>query len=401
MTTSQFTRPRARYAYLVADLRTGVVLDELPLHGVSFSTVLNDAGEFRGQLAIGDRRIGIREPQRLTEPGRTALYVARDGVLVWGGVIWTSKYTSTERLLEIGAGGFLSYFDRRRVLPATYDPTSDDVATLEISYADQDQAEIARDLVRTAQAHPGGDIGVRVDGPGEAGSGGSGGLAESGQAAVAPAYPRSLIFHGYELKSVGEALRELAALEDGPDFLFDVAFGQDGSPVRRLRVGEPHLGQDGAPHFWEYGANLMSYAWPQDGASMAGRVFALGAGSESGQLIEAAADFSRLDAGWPLTETEVSQVHVEDRALLGSIAWATLGAVSGPVVLPELVVRADREPVLGSYQVGDHAQVVVKDDFFPGGTEFRVRILGIEVSPGDDAGEELVTLTVSPVGQEA
>jgi hypothetical protein len=380
------TRSRARYAYLVADLRTGVVTDELPLHGVSFSTVLNDAGELRGQLGIGDRRIGIREPQRVTEPGRTALYVARDGVLVWGGVIWTSKYSSPDRLLEIGAAGFLSYFDRRRVLPATYDPARDDVAALVTTYSDVDQAEIARSLIRTAQDHAGGDIGVQVE--------------PATPASVVAGYQRSLTYHGYELKSVGEALRELAGLDGGPDFLIDVAFGPGGRPVRRLQVGEPYLGQDGAPHFWEYGANLVSYTWPWDGASMASRVFALGAGSEAGQLIEVATGASWIRAGWPLTEAEVSHVHVTDRGLLDSIASAELSTVARPVVLPELVVRADREPVLGSYQVGDHAQVVVKDGFFPAGKEFRVRILGIEVTPGDDAAEELVTLTVSPVREE-
>lgn len=403
MPGTQFARSRARYAYLVADLRTGSVMDELPLHGVSFSTVLNDAGEFRGQLAIGDRRIGVREPQRVTEPGRTALYVARDGVLVWGGVIWTSKYSSPERMLEIGAAGFLSYFDRRRVLPATYDPARDDVATLVTTYEGVDQAEIARSLIRTAQGHPGGDIGVQTDPltPPDTATASKPGSVVTAQAVPSvTSQPRSLTYRGYELKSVGEALRELAALDDGPDFLIDVAFGPGGRPVRRLQVGEPRLGQNGAPHFWEYGANLVSYTWPQDGASMASRVFALGAGSETGQLIEVSTDASRIDAGWPLTETEVSHIHVEDRGLLGSIASAQLSAVARPVVLPELVVRADREPVLGSYQAGDHAQVVVKDGFFPGGKEFRVRILGIEVSPGDDAGEELVTLTVSPEAEE-
>ncbi|GIJ50317.1 hypothetical protein Val02_72030 [Virgisporangium aliadipatigenens] len=384
MPGSTFARSRARYSYLVADLRTGVELDELPLHGVSFSTVLNDSGEFRGQLAIGDRRIGIREPQRVTEPGRTALYVARDGVLVWGGIIWTSKYSSPERILEIGAAGFLSYFDRRRVLRPDYDPATHDVATLPpVPFTNIDQAEIARALVRGAQSHPGGNIGIQVDPPPPEGT--------------PPRWPRTLEYRGYELKSVGEALRELAALDNGPDILMDVAFGADGRAVRRLRVGEPHLGQPGAPHFWEYGANLVSYTWPQDGASMANRVFALGSGSEEGQLIEPAVDAAQLSAGFPLTETEVSYVHVEDRALLRSIATAELSTVADPVVLPELVVRADLEPTLGSYQVGDHAQVLVKDGFFPGGREFRVRILGIEVSPGDDAGEELVTLTVAPL----
>jgi hypothetical protein len=373
MSSQSFPRSSAQYAYLVADLRTGTVLDEVPLHDVTFSTVLNDAGEFRGQFPLGPR-----DPRYLLEPGRTALYVVRDGVLVWGGIIWTTKYSSTERSIEIGGGGFLSYFDRRRVLPPWYDPASDDLPALEPTvFEDVDQAEIARSLVRTAQEHPGGDIGVRAD------------TADDPDTT----FPRSLTYPASELKSVGEALRELAELDEGPDILIDASFQGDGTPLRRLRVGEPRLGQEGAPHVWEYGANLMSYAWPVDGASMAGRIFAQGAGSEDGQLIEAAVDDGLISAGWPLTETEVSHANLDDRTVLASIASSTLRTVNRPVVLPELVVRADREPALGSYQVGDHAQVVIKDDYFTGGIDFRIRILGIEVTPE----EETVTLTVSPL----
>jgi hypothetical protein len=375
---SPFGRLHARYAYLIADLRSGAVLDELPLHGVSFSTVLNDAGEFRGQLAMGDPRIAIRDPRGLTAPGRTALYVERDGVLVWGGVIWTSKYSSGDRVLEIGAAGFLSYFDHRRVLPAGFDPATGDVAAAATVYSEVGQNDIARALIRTAQSHPGGDIHVGIgDGvPGE---------------------PRTLSYQGYELKSVGEALRELAALDAGPDFLFDVGTGPGGEPVRRLRLGDPELGQSGSPHVWEFGANLVEYAWPQDGSAMASRVYALGAGSETGQLIAVAEDRDRQNAGWPLLETEVAQIHVTDLAVLRSHATAELGVVSRPVVLPELVVRADLDPVLGSYQAGDYGRVHIKDSFFPSGTAFDVRILALEVTPGDDAGEELVKLTVSPI----
>jgi hypothetical protein len=290
-------------------------------------------------------------------------------------VVWTVKYTSADQHLEIGAAGFLSYFDHRRVLPADFDPAAPDLASVNVPFTDRDQCDIARDLVAIAQAHPGGDIRVRPES-----------TARSG-------ITRTLLYPGSDLKSTGEALRELASLEDGPDFLFDMAYGSDGRPVRRLRVGTPHLGQQGTPHVWEYGANLIGYTWPADGASTANRVFALGEQGESNQLVAVAED---PGTGRPLTETEVSYVHLTDADLLRSQARSALAAVSTPVVLPELTVRADLEPVLGSYQVGDDALVVIKDVFFPEGIRFGVRITGIEVTPGNDAGEEQVQLTVTP-----
>ncbi|MFI0514710.1 hypothetical protein RKD19_006473 [Streptomyces canus] len=364
-----------RYTYYTADLATGLVTDELPLYDVTFSTELNEAGEFRARLPLGDPRITVHGPRELTEPGRAALYVERDGVLVWGGVIWTVKYTSADRHLEIGAAGFLSYFDHRRVLPAAFDPALTDLASVSVPFTDRDQSDIARELVAVAQAHPGGDIRVRPES-----------TALSG-------ITRTLVYPGSDLKSTGEALRELASLEDGPDFVIDMAYGSDGRPARRLRVGTPQLGRQGTPHVWEYGANLIDYTWPADGASTASRVFALGEQGESGQLVAVAEDSG---TGRPLTETEVSYVHLTDADLLRSQARSALAAVSAPVVLPELTVRADLEPVLGSYQVGDDALVVIKDVFFPEGTRFGVRITGIEVTPGNDAGEEQVQLTVTP-----
>ena len=369
------SRTPTRYTYYTADLATGTVTDELPLYDVTFSTELNEAGEFRARLPLGDPRVGAHRPRELTEPGRTALYAERDGVLVWGGVIWTAKYTSADQHLEIGAAGFLSYFDHRRVLPADFDPNATDLGAVRVPFSDADQSDIARALVAIAQAHPGGDIRVRPES-----------TALSG-------ITRTLDYPGSALKSTGEALRELASPEDGPDFLFDMAYGTDGRSVRRLRVGTPHLGQQGTPHVWEYGANLIGYTWPIDGASTASRVFALGEQGETSQLVAVAEDRT---TGRPLTETEVSYVQLTDANLLRSQARSALAAVSAPVVLPELTVRADLEPVLGSYQVGDDATVVIKDVFFPEGTHFDVRITGMEVTPGNDAGEEQVQLTVTP-----
>ncbi|HEX6468500.1 MAG TPA: hypothetical protein VF069_05340 [Streptosporangiaceae bacterium] len=369
-----------RYSYYVADLGTGVVRDELPLRGVSFSTALNDAGEFRGQLVLGDPRIAVHEPSTAVAPGRTALYVERDGVPVWGGVVWTSRYSSADRTIEIDAAGFLSYFDHRRVLPSTYDSAADDLATLATSYTDVDQTEIVRDLVRQAQAQPGGDIGIE---PAET------------EPAAAPIL-RTISYPGAQLKSVGEALRELAALEDGPDVLFDVAHAPGGGMVRRLLVGTPMLGQQGSPYVWEYGANLVSYTWSEDGSSTANRIFALGGtrDGDQGQLIAVAADQT---TGSPLAETEVSYLDIMEPDVLRSHATAALAAVSRPVVLPELTVRADLDPVLGSYHVGDDALIVINDAFFAAGVQFSARIIGIAVTPGDDAAEEEVQLTVSPL----
>jgi hypothetical protein len=352
------------YTYLVADLLTGAILDELPLSGVSFDKKLNDTGSLRAQLSVDDPQIRLREPRILTEPGRTAIYVDRDGDLLWGGIVWTSRYSGANRVLELGASDLLSYLEHRFVF------RPEDL-TADVPLAG-DQLTVARQLVDLAQSHPGGDLGIMVTG-----------TASSG-------VTRTITYSPADLKPVADALRDLANADDGFDFTVDVSYGESGEPERFLRVGFPRLGQPGAPYVWEYGANLIDFTWPADAASMATRVLAQG-GSP------VAADPTALAAGWPLLEGQVSPSDTTDSAMLDAQVAGELAARRRPVVLPELTVRADLDPVVGGYSVGDDARIVIDDPFFAGEQlDVTVRILGLEVTPGDDAGQEQVKLTVAP-----
>jgi hypothetical protein len=361
------------YTYLVTDLRTGTILDELPLFGVTFDKKLNDAGSLRAQLHVDDPEIRLREPRVLTEPGRTAVYVDRDGDLLWGGIVWTSRYTAADGILEIGATDFLSYFDHRLVLAVDLtDP---------VPYTNADQIDIVQDLVDLAQSHADGDLGIVLTG------------------STASGVTRTVSYAPGDLKSVADVLRDLANTDDGLDFAFDVDYDENGAPQRLLRLGYPRLGLPGGElaYVWEFGANLVDFAWPSDGASMATRVFGLG-DSSLGTTPVMRADLTAHDAGWPLLEAAAAPVDTTDTAMLAAHVTGELAARRRPVVLPELTVRADLDPLVGSYSVGDDARVIIEDPFFAADElDVTVRILGLEVTPGDDAGQEQVVLTVAPL----
>ena len=364
----------ATYTYLVADLRTGAILDELPLSGVSFDKRLNDTGSLRGQLKVDDPAIRDREPRLLTEPGRTAIYVDRDGDLLWGGIVWTSRYQAGSGTLEIGAADFLSYFEHRRILNHPV------VATDVVSYTDTDQLAIATALITLAQSHPGGDLDVAVLGTQTSG------------------VRRTVSYAAGELKPVADALRDLANAHDGFDFTADVEYGSDGRPIRFIRFGYPRLGQPGAPHVWEYGANIVDFSWPTDAARMATRMFAQGSTDNDLPLLRFAEDTEAYPNGWVLLDDAASQLDTRDPVLVDAQARGELAARRRPVVLPELTVRADLDPVVGTYSVGDDVRVVLPDPFFAGDqADVTLRLLGFEVTPGDDAGLEQVTLTVAPI----
>jgi hypothetical protein len=340
---------------------------------VSFDKKLNDTGSFRGQLRVDDPGIRAREPRLLTEPGRTAIYVDRDGDLLWGGIIWASRYSAANSVLELGASDFLSYFEHRRVL----DPSD---LTKGVAFSDTDQVAIVQDVVRLAQSHAGGDLGIVFTGAQPSG------------------VMRSVSYAMSELKPVADLLRDLANAEGGLDFTFDVRYDESGEPERFLRVGYPRLGQPGAPHVWEYGANLIDFGWPRDAANMVTRVFAQGSGDTNQPVIRYAEDAAAYPAGWPLLEDAASQLDTKNTALLDAHVRGELAARRRPVILPELTVRADLNPVVGTYSVGDDARIIIEDPFFSGKQlDATVRILGFDVTPGDDAGQEQVKLTVAPI----
>jgi len=119
------------YRYLFADLLTNDILAELPLTGVSFTQQLNQAGALQGHLLLSGMATAEFNVNASTIPGRTGLYVDRNGILIWGGVIWGRTYNSADQTLNLVAREFESYFERRRI-------------TTTIDFTNIDQLVIAR-----------------------------------------------------------------------------------------------------------------------------------------------------------------------------------------------------------------------------------------------------------------
>lgn len=377
----------ADWTYLLADLRTNTITAEIPLAGAKPGKKLGSSGGLSGSWALSSRWVG-GDPYSLTRPARTALYALRDGRPWWGGIVWTSRYDSRTRQIQLGASDWWSYFDHRKILPLLgTDPAVNVVASLATTYTGVDQNQIARNLLALAQSHTGGSLGVVADGT------------DSGVL-------RDRTYTGYELTDVGDALTKLSQLDGGPDIMFDVSptLDSQGRPVRIMRIGAPTLGQMGSPNVFESGGNILSYTWPSDGTRMTTRAFAVGDGMEIGQLIAVSEDTARYDDGWPLLETDTSYSTVSVASTLQSHADADQAAAKLPVVVPTLVVRGDGRnargevvgPAIGDYAPGDDARVVIQDGFFAVGIDTTMRIVGIDVDPGDGSIEE-VTLSMNPL----
>lgn len=358
------------YRYLFADLLSNEIIAELPLTGVSFNQQLNTAGTLQAHLLLSGINAFGFNVDASTQPGRNALYVDRNGTLVWGGVIWNRSYNSNDQTLQISAREFESYFERRRI------------STTQV-YTNTDQLVIARSLINAAQAVPSGDIGVQV------GSETSGVLIDR-------------TYYNYELKTVYGAIQDLSKADNGFDFNIKVEYDPiTFEPTKTLVLGYPRtgnidtgVGDIQTPVFEFPAGNVVAYEYPEDGSIVANKVFALGAGSNEGKLISIATDASKIAAGWAVLEDQANYSDVVDQTLLDQLASGQVLALSEPPPVIKLVVPAFQVPEFGTYDIGDDARLRILDERFPTGLDQVYRIVGLNVQPGED-GPERVTITLT------
>lgn len=101
------------YTYIFDDALTGVKRGVLPLYGVNFSDFLQIKqvrhGSFTGTIRMDNPLFTPEKILAIAKPGTTRIWVERDGVLIWGGLLWTHTYQSDGRSLQLSGQTFSSY----------------------------------------------------------------------------------------------------------------------------------------------------------------------------------------------------------------------------------------------------------------------------------------------------
>jgi hypothetical protein len=100
------------YRYFVTDINTNELLAEIPFIGVSYSRSLREAGTFFGTIPVVAETFNLSLYEN-TLPGKRALFITRNGVTVWGGIIWSRTYDIVSKTLEVSASEFTSYLYNR------------------------------------------------------------------------------------------------------------------------------------------------------------------------------------------------------------------------------------------------------------------------------------------------
>lgn len=356
------------YRLLFSDLLTGVINAEIPMTNVALTRQLNSAGTASMSVMISDVSSAGYNIVNGTQPGRTQIWIDRNGVLVFGGIVWSRVYNSDTQHLQITAQEFESYFGHRLI------------TTTQV-FNNVDVFTIVQTLVNQAQAVTNGNIGVVVP---------------TNLAGVTA----TKTYYSYELRTVLAAIQDLAKANNSFDWAITYAYDGGGTPVKTLSLGSPRIGTAysssnlSAPVLEFPSGNIIAYEYPEDASLMGTTVYAVGAGSNEGKLIGTATSTTQLTAGWPLLEATGNYNDIADATLLGNLASGQLKAVLNPVVTIKVSLNPSVDPVYGTYNVGDDVRLRIFDDRFPNGIDSTFRIMALSLQAGE-AGPERVTLTLT------
>jgi hypothetical protein len=351
------------YRFLWADLLTGDVQGEVPVESASFSHILNAPGACGLTIPLRSNKPG--NVATLTEssfaPARTSIFVSRDDVLLWGGILWSVDADVEQNALTANATGFHSYF-RKRLL------------RIDKTYAATEQVDIAVDLLDYAIAQPGGMVPVTTT------------------TAAATGVTRDRTYWEYERKNIGELIEQLSAVQNGFDFRYEPRW--DGSSLGvNFVVSYPRTGRN-TDIVLELGANVELLSLTNDGTQMANQVDALGGGQGPDTPIRTARDTSILST-YPLLEDVTSHTDVISGDTLQEHAEARLDSGRRAIKIPTVRLSKGSIPGLGDYVIGD--QVRVKGSYGYLDVDDSFRITGITVAVGS-TGDEVVDRSLAPVG---
>jgi hypothetical protein len=109
-----FNYEELTYRYFLTDLLTNNIISEIPFKSVSYERTNKKAGTFSGTIPYIPATSGLNLYES-TMPGRTGLYIMRNDVCVWGGIIWSRTYDVVSRELKVDGAEFMSYFYHRNV----------------------------------------------------------------------------------------------------------------------------------------------------------------------------------------------------------------------------------------------------------------------------------------------
>lgn len=365
---------------ICGELRIGRILTTVPVVDGSWSLAYNDAGRVTATVPLASLDADdAREVVGYLDPARCFLAVRVGDRIVEAGPIWRHDYDDDTGDLTVTAAGLWSLFDHRRVMKVLAGGESPAASVL--AWSGLSLGTIAKRLVETAMSHAGGSLPLVLP-PDEVGG-------------------HERIYPGYELKQVGEVLRQLTEVIGGPDIRFEPRLTADRLRIEWvMRVGteaQPLIWQSGGDWQWDTtvpGSGVSGLSVSRDATRLGYRAWGTGSGQEAALPMSMREDLSLTGRGFPLLEVDESRSQVSEQTTLDAHTEALLARSVRPWVTWSW--RAREHPSLWEQRPGDWATLRIPRDHrylsaLGFGGDYRARIVGMS----GDLGPE-VTFSAAP-----
>lgn len=374
------------FRVFIGNMVTGEITCDLPASSLSWGLRVNGAGTIDVSTRALAEELRNKDLRNVTATKKNYLAVAFGDKILEAGPIWKRDNNAGTGVLKLGAAGIWSLLEKVKALNWDQITTGTPVTRSSLDFTGLSLGGIAREIVRRS-------ISANPDNPG-----------------LPIVFPdldsgtNERHYKGYELPYVGDLLRKLTEVQDGPDIRFQPRF--NGSDPTRIEwvmthgsAASPLLYQAGDDWIWDATVDesgVSEISTKEDGSGLADRVWQPGTGSELEMKLASAQDTTLITtADYPWTEADAASKDVEDAGILQAYANASMAAARRPVETWDLTVRADNSPMLGQYTPGDFAQFTVPEGnvmIEPGVR--RVRIMAVD-------GDNTMTVKLTPAPMPA
>jgi hypothetical protein len=347
---------------LIAGPNAGTVLGELPLSDTQIIDRLKGAGNLSAQMPLDEPEAAwfLQPPGALDSPSlvhQAMLFAERDKRIMFAGRFQPAGD------IDLSQGSFPVSFEgawslvRDRHIRNTQGMSFATLAAGEVRFDQRDQFRIVSDLINHMQSINGGNLGITVN-----------------MATGLTGVLRDRSYEADKGKSIGEAIEQLANVEDGFDWGLDPG-GTPENPTLTLNLHYPRRGRETTFVFAkdENGSGNVLNAKIAPSPGPATRFVAVGPGEGSSQLVRRSADASLINKV-PLVEQSGSWLDVTRGPTLMAHARRNLSIAGPRGDVPVLTVDPNAEPRLSTYIVGDIVQVDLRTKAPPGRFPIRVPV---------------------------
>ena len=371
-----------RYRYILEDTLTRVKLASIPMYGVTMKKYLatwgqsNNLGEFTGTFRADTKGFDVQELLDATTPGRTNLWVERDGTLIWGGITTTRTYQSESFTYQMYANSFDSFM------------TGQFLTTDQASFAD-DPRNLIINLWNYVQ-----------------------GLANCNLGLVTPALVTNqapLLTYSWTGTDNNPISDEIdAAVKAGAEYRIDTAYangirtatlrvGRWDQPVPGFTLGTPQGALDVA---FKYPGPISNYWYSESGPQSLTQALGIGSANGASTPRGNVSNALALAAGWPNFGIKFNWSNVTDQTTLINMLNQALIQFAPPFVTATLKLDASIS-AFGQFELGDYVRCVIVDPYrFPKAPLVNdYRVVGWALTPPTDTTAESFNFTVGQPSQ--